>query len=143
MAGAIDVLNPDQPKRVVVLASNPAVSDQTGWPIGFWWAELTHPNWEFASTGTRSRRAEPRGLAVVVKRRRMEMRTKESLPASTELRAWYLRRLLRETRPGSPRRQGISAWRAAALDLDDAKLLGLRAPDADTSARRRPLDGHS
>jgi hypothetical protein len=43
MSGAIDVLNPDKPKRVLILASNPAVSEQTGWPIGFWWAELTHP----------------------------------------------------------------------------------------------------
>jgi putative intracellular protease/amidase len=51
MSGAIDVLDPDKPKRVVVLASNPAVSDQTGWPIGFWWAELTHPFWEFAEHG--------------------------------------------------------------------------------------------
>jgi putative intracellular protease/amidase len=51
MSGAIDVLNPDKPKRVVVLASNPAVSDQTGWPIGFWWSELTHPYWEFVEHG--------------------------------------------------------------------------------------------
>jgi hypothetical protein len=43
MSGAIDVLNPDKPKRVLILVSNPAVSEQTGWPIGFWWAELTHP----------------------------------------------------------------------------------------------------
>ena len=26
-------------KRILILASNPAVSEQTGWPIGFWWAE--------------------------------------------------------------------------------------------------------
>jgi putative intracellular protease/amidase len=51
MSGAIDVLNPDKPKRVLVLASNPAVSEQTGWPIGFWWAELTHPYWEFVEHG--------------------------------------------------------------------------------------------
>jgi hypothetical protein len=46
LSGAIDVLNPDKPKRVLVLASNPAVSEQTDWPIGFWCAELTHPYWE-------------------------------------------------------------------------------------------------
>jgi hypothetical protein len=40
MSEAIDVLNPDWTKRVVIVASNPAVCDQTGWPIGFWWAEL-------------------------------------------------------------------------------------------------------
>jgi putative intracellular protease/amidase len=51
MTGTIDVLDPDNPKRIVVLASNPAVSKQTGWPIGFWWAELAHPYWEFAEHG--------------------------------------------------------------------------------------------
>lgn len=34
-----------------MVASNPAVSKQTGWPIGFWWSELTHPYWEFAQRG--------------------------------------------------------------------------------------------
>lgn len=29
MSGSIDVLNPDKPKRVVIIASNPAVSKQT------------------------------------------------------------------------------------------------------------------
>jgi putative intracellular protease/amidase len=51
MSGAIDVLNPETPKRVVILASSPTVSAQTGWPIGFWWAELTHPYWEFIERG--------------------------------------------------------------------------------------------
>lgn len=61
MSGEIDVLNPDKPKRVVVLASNPAVSEQTGWPIGFWWAELTHPYWEFAERGYQIDVASPEG----------------------------------------------------------------------------------
>ena len=37
--------------RVLIVASNPSVSAQTGWPIGFWWAELTHPYWEFTEAG--------------------------------------------------------------------------------------------
>jgi putative intracellular protease/amidase len=61
MSGAIDVLNPEQPKRVVILASNPGVSDQTGWPIGFWWAELTHPYWEFVERGYEVELASPEG----------------------------------------------------------------------------------
>jgi putative intracellular protease/amidase len=61
MSGAIDVLNPDKPKRIVVLASNPAVSEQTGWPIGFWWAELTHPYWEFVEHGYEVEVASPEG----------------------------------------------------------------------------------
>jgi putative intracellular protease/amidase len=51
MTGAIDVLHPNHPKRVLLVASNPAVSGTTGWPIGFWWAELTHPFWEFTEHG--------------------------------------------------------------------------------------------
>ncbi|MEM8983018.1 MAG: type 1 glutamine amidotransferase domain-containing protein [Pseudomonadota bacterium] len=30
-------------KRILMISSNPAISPVTGWPIGFWWAELTHP----------------------------------------------------------------------------------------------------
>jgi hypothetical protein len=51
MSEAIDVLNPDKPKRIAIVASNPAVSKQTGWPIGFWWIELTHPYVEFVEHG--------------------------------------------------------------------------------------------
>jgi putative intracellular protease/amidase len=51
MSAAIDTLNPDQPKQIAIVASNPAVSKQTGWPIGFWWSELAHPYWEFVEHG--------------------------------------------------------------------------------------------
>ena len=61
MSGAIDVLNPDKPKRILILASNSAVSEQTGWPIGFWWAELTHPFWEFIEHGYEVEVASPDG----------------------------------------------------------------------------------
>jgi putative intracellular protease/amidase len=53
MSAAIDITNPEQPKRVAIVASNPSVSKQTGWPIGFWWAELTHPYYEFVEHGYR------------------------------------------------------------------------------------------
>lgn len=49
MSAAIDILNPQ--KRIAIVASNPAVSEQTGWPIGFWWSELAHPYWDFVETG--------------------------------------------------------------------------------------------
>ena len=51
VSGAIDVLNPQKPKRIAIVAPNPAISKQTGWPIGFWWSELTHPYWEFVERG--------------------------------------------------------------------------------------------
>jgi putative intracellular protease/amidase len=51
MTATIDVLDPAKPKRVAILASNPATSPVTGWPVGFWWAELAHPYWEFVEHG--------------------------------------------------------------------------------------------
>jgi putative intracellular protease/amidase len=61
MSGSIDILNPGKPKRVVIVASNPAVSKQTGWPIGFWWAELTHTYWELTERGYQLDIASPDG----------------------------------------------------------------------------------
>lgn len=46
--GAIDLL---EPRRVAIVASNPATSPTTGWAVGFWWAELTHSYWEFVQRG--------------------------------------------------------------------------------------------
>jgi len=51
MKKSIDISNPDKPKRVAIVASNPSTSKQTGWAIGFWWAELTHPYLEFVDHG--------------------------------------------------------------------------------------------
>ncbi|HKV39864.1 MAG TPA: type 1 glutamine amidotransferase domain-containing protein [Blastocatellia bacterium] len=51
MALTKNLRNPENPKRIAIMASNPAVSSQTGWPIGFWWAELVHPYWEFVQRG--------------------------------------------------------------------------------------------
>lgn len=51
MSANIDVLNPEKRKRVLLVAANPSVSKQTGWPIGFWAAELTHPYFEFTEKG--------------------------------------------------------------------------------------------
>jgi putative intracellular protease/amidase len=37
--------------KILMVASSPAVSGQTGWPIGFWAAELTHPLHVFQEAG--------------------------------------------------------------------------------------------
>ncbi len=37
--------------KILMIASSPAVSGQTGWPIGFWAAELTHPMRIFQEAG--------------------------------------------------------------------------------------------
>jgi putative intracellular protease/amidase len=41
----------DKPKRVAIVIANPAVSTTTGWPVGFWWAELSHPYFTFVEAG--------------------------------------------------------------------------------------------
>lgn len=43
--------NPRAAKRVALVIANPAVSTTTGWPVGFWWSELTHPYYEFVEAG--------------------------------------------------------------------------------------------
>src|SRR5262249_3537680 len=48
-------------KRVLIVASNPATSPTTGWPIGFWWSELAHPYWEFTEHGYEIDIASPDG----------------------------------------------------------------------------------
>lgn len=37
--------------KILMVASSPAVSEQTGWSIGFWAAELTHPLHVFQEAG--------------------------------------------------------------------------------------------
>jgi putative intracellular protease/amidase len=37
-----NVVNPDRRKRVAIVIANAAMSTTTGWPVGFWWSELTH-----------------------------------------------------------------------------------------------------
>ena len=61
MTRSLDVLHPDTPTRVLIVASDPAVSDQTGWRIGFWWEELTHSYWEFTNAGYEVTVASPKG----------------------------------------------------------------------------------
>ncbi|MDB5219680.1 MAG: thiamine biosynthesis protein ThiJ [Myxococcaceae bacterium] len=51
MGTNVNVTNPDKPKRILLIAANPSTSPTTGWPIGFWWAELTHPYWAFTEAG--------------------------------------------------------------------------------------------
>jgi len=62
MGATVDIHGPR--KRVLLLASNPATSSQTGWPVGFWWAELTHPFWEFVEAGYEVTIGSPDGGAL-------------------------------------------------------------------------------
>lgn len=64
MSAALDILNPDNPKRVLMVVANASTSPVTGWPVGFWWAELTHAYWVFAEHGYNVDIVSPDGGAL-------------------------------------------------------------------------------
>ena len=51
------------PKRVLIVVANPT-TNQYGWPIGFWAAELTHPYYELIERGVEVTIASPDGGKV-------------------------------------------------------------------------------
>lgn len=51
MSANFNLISDSKTKRIALIAANKAISEQTGWPVGFWWAELTHPYWEFTEKG--------------------------------------------------------------------------------------------
>ncbi len=50
--------------KILMIASNPAISKQTGWPIGAWYAEVSHPYWTFIEAGYAVDIASPEGGEV-------------------------------------------------------------------------------
>jgi putative intracellular protease/amidase len=47
----LNPLNPAESKRIAIVIANPAISTTTGWPVGFWWSELTHPYYFLTEAG--------------------------------------------------------------------------------------------
>ncbi|WP_143198036.1 hypothetical protein [Bradyrhizobium sp. AS23.2] len=47
----VNPVDPHQPKRIAIVVSNAAISGNTGWPVGFWWSELTHTFHMFIERG--------------------------------------------------------------------------------------------
>lgn len=56
-----NVVSPRAKKRVAIVIANPAVSTTTGWPVGFWWSELTHPWHAFTEAGYEGEVFSPNG----------------------------------------------------------------------------------
>jgi putative intracellular protease/amidase len=54
------------PARILMVAANPATSTITGWPVGFWAAELTHPYWTFVESGYAVDIVSPKGGSLAV-----------------------------------------------------------------------------
>jgi putative intracellular protease/amidase len=56
-----NVVTPKKKKRVAIVIANPATSTTTGWPVGFWWAELTHPYYVLHEAGYEIEVFSPKG----------------------------------------------------------------------------------
>lgn len=56
-----NLVNAAKRKRIAIVISNPAVSTTTGWPVGFWWSELTHPYFAFGEQGYETEIFSPAG----------------------------------------------------------------------------------
>jgi putative intracellular protease/amidase len=52
------------PKKVLIVVANPSVATTTGWPVGFWAEELTHPYYELTERGIDVTIASPEGGKV-------------------------------------------------------------------------------
>jgi len=62
MSAAIDV---HTKKKVLMISANPGISPTMGWPVGFWWSELTHPYWTFTEAGYEVEVVSPKGGDLV------------------------------------------------------------------------------
>lgn len=60
-----NVVNRNRKKKIAIIISNPATSSTTGWPVGFWWSELTHPYYEFTEKGYEVEIFSPKGGACM------------------------------------------------------------------------------
>ncbi|MFN8921820.1 MAG: alpha/beta fold hydrolase [Sphingobacteriia bacterium] len=47
--------------KILMIVSNPTVSKQTGWAVGVWYSEVTHPYWVFSEAGYQVDLASPEG----------------------------------------------------------------------------------
>src|SRR6266516_7634025 len=55
-----------KPLRILQVVANLTTSTTTGWPVGFWAAELSHPYYEFTERGVEVTIASPNGGKVEV-----------------------------------------------------------------------------
>jgi len=55
-----------KPLRILQVVANPTTSTTTGWPVGFWAAEISHPNNKITEAGYEVTIASPNGGKVEV-----------------------------------------------------------------------------
>ncbi len=63
---SVDITRPTRRPRVLMVVANPATSSTTGWPVGFWAAELFHPLYEFSKVRYEVTVASPDGGRVEI-----------------------------------------------------------------------------
>jgi putative intracellular protease/amidase len=51
MGANVNATKPGAKKKILMVVANPSISKTTGWPVGFWLAEVTHPYWAFVEAG--------------------------------------------------------------------------------------------
>ena len=56
-----NAVNAKKRKRVAMVLWNGAISSTTGWPVGFWWSELSHPYFAFNEKGYEVELFSPNG----------------------------------------------------------------------------------
>jgi putative intracellular protease/amidase len=61
---SVDVTSPSRRPKVLMVVANPTTSSTTGWPVGFWAAELFHPLYEFTRARYQVTVASPDGGKV-------------------------------------------------------------------------------
>jgi putative intracellular protease/amidase len=61
---SIDITSPSRRPSVLMVVANPTTSSTTGWPVGFWAAELFHPLHEFTKARYQVTVASPDGGRV-------------------------------------------------------------------------------
>jgi len=54
-------VNARKPRKVAIVIANKAVSSTTGWPVGFWWSEMTHTYYFLTEQGYKVEVFSPEG----------------------------------------------------------------------------------
>jgi putative intracellular protease/amidase len=77
----VDVTTTRRP-RVLLVVANPRTSTTTGWPVGFWAAELTHPYYQFTRARYDVTVASPDGGRVESTRCRTRATSRSGRPTT-------------------------------------------------------------
>ena len=112
---SVDVTSPSRRPSVLMVVANPTTSSTTGWPVGFWAAELFHPLYEFTKARYRVTVASPDGGRVGL----------DALSDPRDASRWSADDLISMGALNTPEIAGLleQTARLADVDLDDYDAL--------------------